>query len=236
MGDRHTVRAKWHDYSGGIYFITICTHNKEHTLGRIKNGVMQYTTLGTTVCNCLSAIPDHHPQVELRNYVVMPNHIHMVIAVGAQYFAPALPGPPAPPLTPSNTGCLKPPRHGEPCIDNHFNSRLAVIVRSFKAACLIEYKRYRGAMLSDGRAQNMLSDGRAQNMPSDGRAQNMPSDGRAQNMPSDGRAQNIAPLLMPLWQRNYHEHIIRTQQAHPSRLPQLRRHALCSIYTYAREL
>lgn len=209
MGDRHTVRAKWHDYSGGIYFITICTHNKEHTLGRIKNGVMQYTTLGTTVCNCLSAIPDHHPQVELRNYVVMPNHIHMVIAVGAQYFAPALPGPPAPPLTPSNTGCLKPPRHGEPCIDNHFNSRLAVIVRSFKAACLIEYKRYRGAM---------------------------PSDGRAQNMPSDGRAQNIAPLLMPLWQRNYHEHIIRTQQAHPSRLPQLRRHALCSIYTYAREL
>ena len=187
MGDRHTVRAKWHDYSGGIYFITICTHNKEHTLGRIKTGVMQYTTLGTTVCNCLSAIPDHHPQVELRNYVVMPNHIHIVIAVGAQYFAPALPGPPAPPLTPSNTGCLKPPRHGEPCIDNHFNSRLAVIVRSFKAACLIEYKRYRGAMLSDGRAQNM---------------------------PSDGRAQNIAPLLMPLWQRNYHEHIIRTQQAY----------------------
>lgn len=35
----------------------------------------------------------------------------------------------------SNTlGCLKPPKHGEICNDFHHNSRLAVIVGSFKAA------------------------------------------------------------------------------------------------------
>lgn len=165
MSDRHTVRADWHDYNGGIYFVTICSHDKKHIFGAIKNGGIAYSSLGGIVNRCLSAIPDHHNDVELLNYVVMPNHIHMLLAVGAQYFAPDTP---APSVT-SSIGCLKPPRHGEPCVDNHFNSRLAVIVRSFKAACSIEINRHR-------------------------------------------RAQNIAPLLV--WQRNYHEHIIRNRRAY----------------------
>lgn len=171
MGDRHAFRADWHDYNGGIYFVTICTHNKRHIFGKIINNEMVLSPLGEIINRNLSAIPQHNNNVELRNHIVMPNHVHMVLAVGAQYFAPATNPTP-------NIGCLKPPRHGEPCIDNHFNSRLAVIVRSFKAACTIEYNRNR----------------------------------RAQNIASEVRAQNIAPLQ--IWQRNYHEHIIRTQRAY----------------------
>lgn len=88
MSDRHTVRADWHDYNGGIYFVTICSHDKKHIFGAIKNGGIAYSSSGGIVNRCLSAIPDHHNDVELLNYVVMPNHIHMVLAVGAQYFAP----------------------------------------------------------------------------------------------------------------------------------------------------
>lgn len=80
-----------------------------------------------------------------------------------------------------NIGCLRPPRHGEPRYDNHFNSRLAVIIRSFKAACSIEINRQL-------QLQNIAE------------------------IPPHGRAQNIAPLRQ-IWQRNYHEHIIRNQQA-----------------------
>ena len=36
--------------------------------------------------------------------------------------------------TTSNMGCLKPPKHGERCVLNHYNSRLSVVVRTFKAA------------------------------------------------------------------------------------------------------
>ncbi len=187
MSDRHAFRAEWHDYNSGIYFVTICSKDKQHIYGKISDGKMTLSTIGKIINECLMAIPNHHKDVELWNYVVMPNHIHMVLyvgaqpmpaqtnqirPVGAQYFAPTMTTPE------QNTGCLRPPRHGKPRDDNHFNSRLAVIIRSFKAACSIEINRRALACGS-----------------------------------SHGRAQNIAPLPHGIWQRNYHEHIIRNQRA-----------------------
>ncbi len=32
-----SARAYWHDYNGGIYFITICTKNREHYFGEIAH-------------------------------------------------------------------------------------------------------------------------------------------------------------------------------------------------------
>lgn len=143
MSDRHAFKAKWHDYNGGIYFVTICSAGKQHLFGHIKNARVYYSSLGMIVANCLTDIPSHQSGVEIWNQVVMPNHIHAVISVGAQYFAPASNEvTPAPKDAPTiNTGCLRPSRHGELCADNHFNSRLAVIVRSYKAACTIEINR-----------------------------------------------------------------------------------------------
>lgn len=150
MGDRHRFRADWHDYNGGIYFITICTAGKKHIFGHIADGKMCLSPLGDIVTACIIDIPAHHSGVELYNHIVMPNHIHMVIAiptaaptaVGAQYIAPAQQAAPGQQIAPgqqavpryTNIGCLKAPRHGEPCCDNHYNSALAVVVRTFKAA------------------------------------------------------------------------------------------------------
>lgn len=177
MSDRHTFRAKWHDYNGGIYFVTICSADKRHIFGYISDARMHLSPIGKIVDECLSSIPVHNSGVEIWNQIVMPNHIHMVVMipsqpVGAQYIAPG-PGRPEPE---SNIGCLKPPRYGEPCNDNHHNSALAVIVRTFKAAVTRIVK-------------STL----------------------AQCQAGTTRAQCIAPL--PVWQRNYHEHIIRNQRA-----------------------
>lgn len=38
---RKSPRADFHDYSGGDYFITICTKNKSHYFGEITNGRWQ---------------------------------------------------------------------------------------------------------------------------------------------------------------------------------------------------
>lgn len=188
MSDRHTFRAEWHDYNSGIYFVTICADDKQHIFGNIYNGELELSTIGNIINECLLSIPNHHKDVELLNYVVMPNHIHIVLyvgaqqPVGAQYFAPAHTMPTQAIQTlEKNIGCLRPPRHGELRDDNHFNSRLAVIIRSFKAACSIEVKRQL-------QLQNIAE------------------------TPSIRRAQNIAPL-QGIWQRNYHEHIIRNQRA-----------------------
>ena len=32
-----SARAIWHDYNGGIYFVTICTKNREHYFGEITH-------------------------------------------------------------------------------------------------------------------------------------------------------------------------------------------------------
>lgn len=43
---RKSPRASFHNYSGGIYFITICTNNKIHYFGEITNGKMQLSDIG----------------------------------------------------------------------------------------------------------------------------------------------------------------------------------------------
>ena len=29
------IRAQWHNYNGGLYFVTFCTKNREHYFGEI---------------------------------------------------------------------------------------------------------------------------------------------------------------------------------------------------------
>ncbi len=136
MSDRHAFRAEWHDYNSGIYFVTICSKDKQHIFGNIRNSNMILSEIGKIVESCILDISNHHTNVELWNYVVMPNHIHMVInlatppPVGTRYIASAQ----AMHNAGQNMGCLRAPRHGEPCEDFHHNSSLAVVVGTFKAA------------------------------------------------------------------------------------------------------
>ena len=136
MSDRHAFRAEWHDYNSGIYFVTICSKDKQHIFGNIRNSNMILSEIGKIVESCILDISNHHTNVELWNHVIMPNHIHMVInlatppPVGTRYIASAQ----AMHNAGQNMGCLRAPRHGEPCEDFHHNSSLAVVVGTFKAA------------------------------------------------------------------------------------------------------
>ena len=136
MSDRHAFRAEWHDYNSGIYFVTICSKDKQHIFGKIKDSIMILSDIGKIVKRCILDISNHHTNVELWNHVIMPNHIHMVInlatppPVGTRYIASAQ----AMHNAGQNMGCLRAPRHGEPCEDFHHNCSLAVVVGTFKAA------------------------------------------------------------------------------------------------------
>lgn len=78
-----SVRATWHDYKGGSYFVTICTKNRKPYFGHIVDGQMTYTDLGISANDCLQAIPSHFPDAGIPVWIVMPNHIHAIIIINA---------------------------------------------------------------------------------------------------------------------------------------------------------
>ena len=86
---RKNIRAEFHDYSGGDYFVTICTRDKGHYFGKIRFGSgvnddeMVFTEIGQYCHEQLESLPSHYPYVEVPMFVVMPNHIHAIICIDA---------------------------------------------------------------------------------------------------------------------------------------------------------
>jgi len=76
-----SARATWHDYDGGSYFITICTKCREHDFGEIEDGTMQFSEIGKHTQKCIEDIPRHNPYADIPLYVVMPNHLHLIVVI-----------------------------------------------------------------------------------------------------------------------------------------------------------
>ena len=77
---RRSIRLRGHDYTQeGSYFVTICTHEREPILGEIIDGSVILTDVGEVAQQCWDSIQRHFHNVELGEYVIMPNHVHGVI-------------------------------------------------------------------------------------------------------------------------------------------------------------
>jgi putative transposase len=77
-----SARAQWWDYGwNGAYFITVCTKNREHFFGEIRDGKMELLPLGVIANILWHEIPNHASFVELGDFVVMPNHIHGILII-----------------------------------------------------------------------------------------------------------------------------------------------------------
>ena len=95
---RKHLRLAGFDYSlPGAYFVTICTHRRRCVLGKIANSTVRLNALGRLADGCWTAIPNHFPEVQLDEFVVMPNHIHGILWLREQR-AESYPrqGPPLP--------------------------------------------------------------------------------------------------------------------------------------------
>ena len=79
--ERKTPRAYFHDYSGGEYFVTICTKEKKHYFGKIHDCQIVYSRLGNETVKLINDLEAHYPYMNLRQFVVMPNHIHAIIRI-----------------------------------------------------------------------------------------------------------------------------------------------------------
>lgn len=83
---RKRTRLEHYDYSsGGAYFITVCTQNRRKILSSIIVGegfpLPQLTKYGDVVDRWIRNIPDKYSGISVDSYVIMPNHIHLLIGV-----------------------------------------------------------------------------------------------------------------------------------------------------------
>ncbi len=77
-----STRLRNWDYAGeGMYFVTICTKNRQGYFGNIEKDKMQLSPMGEIVQKCWMEIPVHFPFVTLDEFIVMPNHIHGIIII-----------------------------------------------------------------------------------------------------------------------------------------------------------
>ena len=81
MESRKSPRAEWHDYSGGLYFVTIVTNHRLPYLGTIVDGKMQLSPVGKILQFHLDSLAQHFSFIRTDCYVIMPNHFHMVIFI-----------------------------------------------------------------------------------------------------------------------------------------------------------
>ncbi|MDP1725672.1 MAG: hypothetical protein Q8M15_02730 [Bacteroidota bacterium] len=73
----------WDYGSDATYFITICTRKRKHFFGEIISDssgklTMHLDETGRLAGQYLTEIPKQFPFTELGNFVVMPNHVHMI--------------------------------------------------------------------------------------------------------------------------------------------------------------
>ncbi len=85
---RKPTRLKGYDYSqNGAYFITICTHNRKQILSNIVGeglcALPQNTmsSIGKEVEKSIQYINDNYICVTIDKYVIMPNHIHLIVVL-----------------------------------------------------------------------------------------------------------------------------------------------------------
>jgi putative transposase len=79
---RRSIRLHGFDYAqAGAYFITICTQDRRCLFGEIVDGGMRLNDVGRIIAEQWGAIPRRFTNVELDEFVVMPNHVHGIFFI-----------------------------------------------------------------------------------------------------------------------------------------------------------
>ncbi len=85
---RKNHRLKEFDYSSpGYYFITFCTADRKNFLwsenrnGPISAKDVKLSAFGEVLKETIESIHDHYPAYYVDNYVIMPDHVHLILRI-----------------------------------------------------------------------------------------------------------------------------------------------------------
>jgi putative transposase len=137
-----TRLSGWDYRNAGWYFITICTRDGCAFFGDVVDDSMRLSALGEAASRFWLEIPTHIPTVDTDAFVVMPNHIHGILAIES---SPASPTVETLPVETLHTCPALPLGRRKGATSLHVRSRpisalppkvgsLGAIVRSYKSA------------------------------------------------------------------------------------------------------
>ena len=119
-----SARLQSWDYANeGAYFITICTHNRLHYFGEVKNGKMVLSRIGVIANLMWHEIKNHAINIELGDFIVMPNHVHGILILNNINPLPAV-----------QTGHALSVAPGQQRFQNQGKNTVSSIIGSYKSA------------------------------------------------------------------------------------------------------
>ena len=85
--DRHhrrSLRLWGYDYAlAGAYFVTICLQGRDRLLGEIADEKLWLNDAGRMVAHWWAELTSKYPTVKTDAFVVMPDHVHGIVLLGA---------------------------------------------------------------------------------------------------------------------------------------------------------
>ena len=83
---RRSIRLPKYDYSqSGVYFVTICTYQKQCLFGDIKQEKMILNQIGKIVVQEWLKSSEIRSELQLHEWIIMPNHIHGIVVITSNY-------------------------------------------------------------------------------------------------------------------------------------------------------
>jgi putative transposase len=100
---RKSIRLAGYNYAEpGTYFVTICVQDRRCCLGEVDGDVVVLSEIGKQVERCWRSLAVKYPQVDLDEFVIMPNHLHGLVVIN-----PVGAGSPRPPTLGQMIGYFK---------------------------------------------------------------------------------------------------------------------------------
>lgn len=185
--NRKSIRLQSWNYAWpGYYFITICTKNMEHIFGEVQDGIMKLNSFGEIAQQEWIKTSEIRDNVILDEFVIMPNHMHGIIQIidhGRNRDSVR-----AYRDTPELPNCDKPElpnrnKHAHYMLE-HFNSNRNQINNQFEKRSFRSPSKDLGAIVRGYKAAVTTKINKSREVKG-----------------------------IPVWHRNYYEHIIRNQEA-----------------------
>jgi REP element-mobilizing transposase RayT len=71
----------WDYGQAGLYYVTICTKNRDHFFGTVMDHDMHLSPVGEIVAEEWVNTGVIRPNIELDTWIIMPNHLHLIVVI-----------------------------------------------------------------------------------------------------------------------------------------------------------
>ncbi|MHC1707343.1 MAG: transposase [Bacteroidales bacterium] len=130
---RQSIRLQAYDYSQpGSYFVTLCTYGREFLFGNIENGTMILNSFGQIARDALLKTPEIRQEIQLGEFVIMPNHVHGIVNIIEKTINHSTVG--AYGHTPVGANCNSPQQSNRHSPPRSPSKTLGAVVRGYKSS------------------------------------------------------------------------------------------------------